>query len=160
MRRKIINIAVNSVIIIISFAFILAYMFGFIVLGVVEGPSMEPLFQTGDLVIIIKVNSKNNINIYNNGIDVNDVIVFIKSNGKGLIIHRVISMVNLGNRIYYVTKGDNNALPDYQEFEGPGVPSERVIGKVLEICGIPFKIPLIGYLPIIIRQFTAESLTF
>jgi signal peptidase len=111
-------------------------------LGVVEGPSMEPLFQTGDLVIIVK----------SNDINVGDIIVFKKRIGNGYIIHRVISVNNFNGTSYYVTKGDNNPLPDYQEFEVLGIPQGRVVGKVLEINGIPMKIPMIGYLSLILRR--------
>jgi len=111
-------------------------------LGVVEGPSMEPLFQTGDLVIIVK----------SNNINVGDIIVFKKKIGNGYIIHRVISVNNFNGTSYYVTKGDSNPLPDYQEFEVLGIPQGRVVGKVLEINGIPMKIPMIGYLSLILRR--------
>ncbi len=121
---------------------ILLNIFGVIVLGTVEGPSMEPLFQTGDLVIIVKTTD----------IRVGDVIIYRKKLGGGFVIHRVIEILNVSNQLYYVTKGDNNALPDYQEFELVGVPTHRVVGKVLEINGLPLKIPAVGYLSLIARR--------
>lgn len=145
MMRRILHLSINILITIILVTILLTNILGLIVLGVVEGSSMEPLLQTGDVVIIITTR-------HGMSIDLGDIIVFTRADGRGLVIHRVIKIVNAGNSTYYITKGDNNMLPDYQEFEGPGIPRERVLGKVLEIFDVPFKIPLIGYLSIIVRR--------
>jgi len=137
-----ITFLITNILLILFVLIIILNILGFIMLGVVEGPSMEPLFQTGDLVIIVK----------SNNINVGDIIVFKKRIGNGYIIHRVISVNNFNGTSYYVTKGDNNPLPDYQEFEVLGIPQGRVVGKVLEINGIPMKIPMIGYLSLILRR--------
>lgn len=137
-----ITFLITNILLILFVLIIILNILGFIMLGVVEGPSMEPLFQTGDLVIIVK----------SNDINVGDIIVFKKRIGNGYIIHRVISVNNFNGTSYYVTKGDNNPLPDYQEFEVLGIPQGRVVGKVLEINGIPMKIPMIGYLSLILRR--------
>lgn len=141
MKLRLLTI-VSDLVIVLLLVFILLNLFGLVVLGTVEGPSMEPLFQTGDLVVIVKSAE----------INVGDIIIFKKKVGDGFIIHRVIEIRNISNSLYYVTKGDNNALPDYQEFEVVGVPSHRVIGKVLEINGLPFKIPSIGYISLTMRR--------
>ncbi len=141
MEYKIAHI-VGNLIAVLLLVIILLNISGLIVLGTVEGPSMEPLFQTGDLVIIVK----------STDIKIGDIIVYKKKAGNGFIIHRVIEIRNVSNELYYVTKGDNNNLPDYQEFELMGVPSHRVVGKVLEINNLPIKIPAIGYLSLMARR--------
>lgn len=143
--KRVLYISINILIMVILIAILLTNMLGFIVLGVVEGSSMEPLLQTGDVVIIITMR-------YGMPIDLDDIIVFARVDGRGLVIHRVIKVINVGGNTYYVTKGDNNMLPDYQEFEGPGIPKERVLGKVLEVFDAPLKIPSIGYLSLMIRR--------
>lgn len=137
-------IIVNVILACALITLILLNALGIVVLGTIEGPSMEPLFQTGDLVVIIKSELNN--------IKPGDIIVFRKKNENGFVIHRVIQVINLRNATYYVTKGDNNSLPDYLEFEGPGIPSNRVIGKVMEVFNIPVKIPIIGYFSLMIRR--------
>jgi signal peptidase len=137
-----ITFLITNILLVLFILIIVLNVLGLIMLGIVEGPSMEPLFQTGDLVIIVK----------SNNIDVGDIIVFKKKIGNGYIIHRVISVNTRNGTSYYVTKGDNNPLPDYQEFEALGIPQERVVGKVLEVNGIPVKIPMIGYLSLILRR--------
>ncbi|MEM0453527.1 MAG: signal peptidase I [Sulfolobales archaeon] len=145
MRYNLLSILGNIIAILLLIAILLNTL-GFVVLGTVEGPSMEPLFQTGDLVIIIK--SKD--------INVGDVIIYKKKVGDGFIIHRVVEIHSIRDEQYYVTKGDNNALPDYQEFELVGVPSSRVVGKVLEINDLPLKIPVVGYLSLLTRKLFSQ----
>lgn len=118
---------------------IILSLLGYITLAVVEGNSMEPALQTGDVVIVIK-------RISIRDISVGDVVVYRR--GGALIIHRVVA-VSDG---ILITKGDNNPLVD------PPVSFENVIGKVLEIGNNVFKIPLIGYLTLLVR-YSTSSLT-
>lgn len=108
-------------------------------IAVVKGYSMYPILREGDLVFAYKPKP--------NEIQVGDVIIYRGINGD-LIIHRVIKVVVVGNKYYYVTKGDNNQLPDYPEFQGPGIPYERVEGVVIKIYNSIFKIQYLGYLSI------------
>ncbi|MEM2206165.1 MAG: signal peptidase I, partial [Sulfolobales archaeon] len=78
---------IGNLIVVLLLMTILLNVFGLIVLGTVEGPSMEPLFQTGDLVVIIKSDE----------INVGDIIIFKKKAGDGFIIHRVIEIRNISN---------------------------------------------------------------
>ena len=83
-------------------------------LAVVQGNSMYPTLQTGDLVVF-KANSPGRIE---NG----TIIVFVQSRTgvtfldsltKPIVIHRVIgSFADANGSVYYSTKGDNNALND------------------------------------------------
>jgi signal peptidase I len=83
--------------------------------AIVEGSSMYPHLQNGDLVIFQGITNPNAIS---NG----TVIVFVQSNAgvsvldtltKPIIIHRIIgTVVQADGAVYYQTKGDNNQLPD------------------------------------------------
>jgi len=131
-----------------------AVALGFLAVGVlgagfaiVEGRSMEPLFHTGDMVALVPVDE--------GGVAPGDIVVYEK--GGRFIIHRVIYVyVSEGGEVCLVTKGDNNPVPDagfpsvcgvvMVEGYGPqaGVPLSAVKGKVLEVAGVPVKIPYIG----------------
>jgi len=105
---------------------------------VIEGRSMLPLFYTGDIVFIKHVPPQD--------IHVGDIIVYKAYEGN-YIVHRVIEVRIVDGKYYYVTKGDNNALPDYFEFgDLPGIPYDRVVGVVVTVNGIPLKIPIVGLL--------------
>ncbi len=106
-------------------------------IAVVKGYSMFPLLREGDIVFAYKPAPSD--------IHVGDIIIYKSIDGK-LIIHRVIKVVIEDNRYYYITKGDNNPIPDYPEFRGPGIPYERVEGVVIKINNATFKIPYLGYL--------------
>lgn len=86
--------------------------------------SMEPTIQTGDVIIIKKVNIDE--------IQVEDIITFNENNT--LITHRVFKIINNNNSISFVTKGDANDTVD-QDI----VLSNQVLGKNILI------IPKIGY---------------
>ncbi len=110
---------------------------------VVDGRSMLPLFSTGDIVFITRAEPDQ--------IKVGDIIVYRSLLG-GYIVHRVVKVVVKDGKYYYVTKGDNNLLPDYFEFEGkPGVPYERVVGVVVKVNNIPIKVPLLGLIILALR---------
>ncbi len=115
---------------------------GHIMLAVVEGRSMEPTLQTGDLVIILRDRGS---------ISVGDVIVYYK-NSDSLVIHRVVRIyVSKDGIKYYVTKGDNNIHAD------PPIPESRVAGKALEINDAVIKVPLIGYISLGIRGIIGST---
>jgi signal peptidase len=115
--------------------------------AVVEGSSMEPLFHTGDLVVLVKSPPEE--------ISVGDIVVY-RSGGK-FVIHRVVyKYVGPGGETCFVTKGDNNVLPDLGDplrcgtkvVPGLGVvsgrPYEDIVGVVVEVAGVPLKIPYVG----------------
>ncbi len=118
---------------------VLLTLFGYITIAVVEGSSMEPTLQTGDLVIVLRKISVNDMSI-------GDVVVYRR--GSTLIIHRIVMIE--GNTV--ITKGDNNWVVD------PPVSSDAIVGKVLEVGDRLFKIPLVGYLTLLLR-YSISSLT-
>jgi hypothetical protein len=65
--------------------------------------SMLPVFDTGANGIRVKVNSPDEIKL-------GDIISY-ERNG-GLIVHRVIEIGTDSQGLYFVTKGDNNAISD------------------------------------------------
>ena len=79
-------------------------------------------------------------------IKVNDVITFVSQNPNHngvTITHRVVGIVKLDNgKVSYRTKGDHNSIPDSSLVE-----YDNILGKVL------FKIPKIGYLQTIIKNY-------
>lgn len=113
-------------------------------IAVVDGHSMEPVLNTGDIVFIVPVRDPREISV-------GDVIVFKRPSGE-LIIHRVIEVREVSGRYYYVTKGDNNFLPDPPNRPGePGIDYGSVIGKAVSIDrGEVFKIPYIGVIPLLL----------
>ena len=127
---------------------------------VVDGRSMLPTLQSGDLVFVIKAAPSQ--------IKVGDVIVY-RFTGyfygyylqNALIIHRVIYVYNHGNTLCFVTKGDNNPIPDpgYPQYCGlveingtpvSGVPYNDVVGVVVGGQD-PIAIPYIGSLSLELR---------
>ncbi|TCP30930.1 Signal peptidase I [Scopulibacillus darangshiensis] len=87
--------------------------------------SMNPTFETGDLVISKQVNPAD--------IKKGDVITF-KGDHERLITHRVIKINHEQGAISFVTKGDNNNVKDQKS-----VPGEHLVGKQT------FQIPNAGY---------------
>ncbi len=109
--------------------------------AVVEGKSMEPILQTGDLVVIVKESPK--------ALRTGNVIVYERPDGE-FIIHRVIKIVRLGNNLVVVPKGDNNPVPDGE------VPSSWIIGEVLEINNDVIKLPGIGYVTLSLKALAGS----
>lgn len=113
------------------------------VVAVVKGNSMLPLLREGDIVFISTTPPED--------IKPGDIVVFKGTKGN-YIIHRVVEVVNIKGKYYYVTKGDNNQLPDVAEFENNrGVPYERIVGKVVSLGGSTIKIPYLGNLALMLR---------
>ena len=137
---------VTVVTVLVALGYIAAGVFG-AGFAIVEGQSMEPLFHTGDLVVLVPVDD--------GGVTVGDIVVYEK---KGrFIIHRVIYIYeSQSGELCLVTMGDNNPVPDAGfpsvcgvvliEGYGPqaGVPLSAVKGKVFEVAGVPVKVPYIG----------------
>jgi signal peptidase len=133
-------IALESLVGLSLLTLVILTLLGYITLAVVEGNSMEPTLQTGDLVIVLK-------RVATSDVSVGDVVVYRR--GSTLIIHRVVMIEGST----FITKGDNNWVVD------PPVNSEALIGKVLEIGGRPLKVPLVGYLTLLLR-YSITSLTY
>jgi len=109
------------------------------------------MFKNGDIVFVLPATD----------ISIGDIIIYKTCDGK-LVIHRVIDIVKVEGKIYYTTKGDGNEWIDFHNFidcstfkKLPGIPSERVVGKVLYVTGVHIKIPYIGLITI----FTSKLLS-
>ena len=89
--------------------------------------SMKNTFSRGDIAIIEKLDRN-----YIEEIKVNDIIYYKKNNK--LIIHRIINIEIINNKIVITTKGDNNKnIDSWKVYE------EEIIGIVKG------KVPLLGY---------------
>ncbi len=114
-------------------------------LAVVRGISMLPLLREGDVVILEKKPIEE--------ISVGNIIVYRSVKGH-LIIHRVVEIKEIDGVTYFVTKGDNNPRDDsylYEYPRGRGVTYDRVVGVVWSPFGLPFKIPYVGAVTLLIR---------
>ena len=92
---------------------------------------MEPTIKVYDVILDEKVDNMNDI-------QKGDVITFISTSfiSKGMTVtHRVVDVVDNGNGIEFVTKGDNNLEPDTDTAK-----AANVLGKVV------MKIPKLGKL--------------
>jgi len=136
MNYKKITIYGNILVLLIILMLLVLTLTNQVFLAVVEGRSMEPLLQTGDIVIVHRVGVRD--------LDLNDIIVYEKYDGS-LVIHRIVSIYNKSKHIIIVTKGDNNVFPD------PPISPDQVIGRVLEVDGLVIKVPVAGYLSLIIK---------
>jgi len=87
--------------------------------------SMDPTIHKGDAVILKKVTEKTELKK-------GDIVAY--SNGKLIIVHRIVEVHKKGNVETYVTKGDNNNGTDPRE-----VSRAQVKGTV------KFKIPVIAW---------------
>jgi len=119
-------------------------------LATVESSSMVPTLNIGDVVIIIGVNPED--------IKVGDIIVYNKVSLipseksavlplKTPIIHRVIGIVKVKDKVFFITKGDANIAKDSWY-----VPQEGVLGKAIMINGYPLRIPYVGYFSLFIHN--------
>ncbi len=99
--------------------------------AVVEGNSMYPALQNGDMVLFKSTNAQNIPN--------GTIIVFVQSDTgvsaldgllKPIIIHRIVgSLIQADGTIYYVTKGDNNDFNDPSAVQANhvlGVPAQVI----------------------------------
>jgi signal peptidase len=96
--RSITKLAVTVAVAVLSWLFLWpAVLGGSMTYVVVSGPSMEPTYHTGDLVVAREASDY----------EIGDVVVF--DTGDGNVIHRVTGGDGQSG---YVTQGDNNPDPD------------------------------------------------
>jgi len=119
-------------------------------LATVESSSMIPTLNIGDVVIIVGVDP--------NDIKVGDIIVYNKVSLmpskkpailplKTPIIHRVIGVVKVEDKVFFITKGDANIAKDSWY-----VPPEGVLGKAVMINEYPLRIPYVGYFSLFLHN--------
>ena len=94
--------------------------------------SMNPIFSTGDLLLVKKTDATQ--------VKTNDIITF-REPGGNLITHRVVDVVNEGGSISFATKGDNNNKVDEERVQA---------GSLLGVHS--FYIPKVGYVMNAIRS--------
>ncbi len=97
---------------------------------VVEGISMEPAYERGDLAIV-----RENVDVAL--LRVNDVIVFDQEGRP--VAHRIVAIYNTPDGLLFTTKGDNADRPD------PPIREGRIEGKVV------FLIPEVGHINLWLR---------
>lgn len=83
---------------------------------IVSSGSMEPYLKVGDIILVDKVDSAQEIKV-------DDIITFTQGDGKD-ITHRVIEVKDINDNRSFVTKGDNNNDIDPNE-----VKFENIRGK-------------------------------
>ncbi len=92
----------------------------------VESGSMEPVFYRGDLVIVRAVDPTTLV--------VGDIVIYNASSlngGSGAvpIVHRIIEIQEVGGELRFITKGDNNPVPD-PDYRAEEDILAKVIGSV------------------------------
>lgn len=116
---------------------------------VVHGPSMEPTYEDGDILLVKHVDPSS--------LKVGDVIVFLNPNvpqcksdpdfsPRCRIVHRIVGIETEGDRLYFVTQGDNpvtNPRPDWGR-----VPPELILG--VPVLHIP--VPQMGHLLLFLQK--------
>jgi signal peptidase I len=113
--KKIIELIILAVVLTLVIGLPLAAGTGTYPLAIIDGNSMYPYYQNGDIVYYHSVADKNNIP---NG----TVIVFVQDNSgssffdglvRPVVIHRVVGHITQGDgQICYSTRGDNNDVND------------------------------------------------
>lgn len=100
--------------------------------SVIASGSMQPTFNTGDIVMVAKMPAEK--------IDNGDIIVYRASETMD-IVHRVVDIEKKGSSLVFITRGDAYKFNDPEPVLG-----ENVIGKVI------FSIPKIGWVAIKIKN--------
>lgn len=102
----------------------------------VASGSMYPTLKVGDLLFVRGVKPEE--------LKKGDIIVFIKPVGDGeYIVHRIIYVKKIGDKILVTTKGDNNPSSWYWEED---FDAKYVVGKVF------FWVRFIGFMPMILQE--------
>jgi len=149
-RSSIISLVAAAFILVASFLAVRGFMNVSTPFVVVEGRSMIPTLYHGDMVLVYKPAPDE--------IREGMIIVYRSLEGR-LVIHRVIKVNVLNGDYYYVTKGDNNLLPDNEmmpPLQPPyGVSYSRVLGVVVSVriggADVPIRIPYLGLLTVFVR---------
>jgi len=136
-RRRIVELSVTSFLIVIVLALPIYYGTRTYPVTIVEGTSMYPTLQNGDMVVYKAIDPQKIAN--------STIIVFVQANTgvtffdtltKPVIIHRVVgSFIQSDGTVYYVTKGDNNNFND-----SSAVQANHVLGTPAQV------IPKAGFL--------------
>ncbi len=137
MNRKYVYFTLDIAFFLLFMTLVVLILTGNLMIAVVEGTSMEPLFQTGDVVFVVKVKPSE--------IRPGDIIVYEKPNG-AYIIHRVVKVMHENGETIIITKGDNNKYYD------PPIRMKQVVGKVLSVYNMPVKLPFLGLISLWVKS--------
>ncbi len=102
-------------------------LFGYKAYNIVTS-SMEPNINIGDIIITKNVKDQDDLNV-------EDVISF-KQNGE-VVTHRIIGIEEVNGEKRFITKGDNNNIPDlekitFSQIEGKKIITIPYLGKIVE----------------------------
>ena len=142
MIKKIFDITTTVImVLVLAFAFLLVgvRIFGLAPYTVLSG-SMEPTYHVGSLIYVKDVEPQE--------LKIGDSITYI-INGKTVVTHRIIDIIDDGVSLKFQTKGDSN-----EDADGEPVPSENIIGKPV------FTIPLLGYVAYFVQNSPGNIIVF
>lgn len=138
--KKYVGYAAVTILIVLAVYISTAYLAS-VPVAIVKGNSMYPLLREGDIVFITRASPDD--------ISVGDVIVFSTPGGR-LVVHRVVEIVDVGGRRFFITQGDNNPIKDF--YYPVGVPGDKVVGKLVTVGDAVIKIPYVGNVALFFRK--------
>lgn len=115
-------------------------------MNVVVSGSMEPVFYRGDIVIVEKSDFFGLQEFNPLDVKKGDIIIYNANWFLEPVIHRIIDIKEDENGVYYITKGDNNPVPDPEK-----VRPSQVTARVIKIDNHLLIIPKIGYITLWIK---------
>lgn len=125
-------------------------------ISVVGSQSMYPTLKKGDILLIETCKIAY----------VNDIIVFRKSQINQVqedifIVHRVVKTLSINGILYYKTKGDNNAYPDFwSDYRGFDYTFEGMLSSRLLYAKVKYVIPYLGQLILFIQTTEGSTLLY
>ena len=122
-KKRVVGLIIPSLLV-LFFVYITSGYFHYHAVAVASG-SMEPTIYKGDVVVIEKVSDKLNI-------QVGQPIAYRYENI--IVVHRLMKKVNVGDEVFFYTKGDANYSMDNYK-----ITEDMILGIV------NIKIPYIGY---------------
>lgn len=136
-RGRIIELGITAFLVIVVLSLPIYFGTRTYPVTIVEGTSMYPTLQNGDMVVYKGIDpmrvSNGTVIVYVQG---NTGVTFLDTLTKPIIIHRVVgSFIQSDGSVYYVTKGDNNNFND-----SSAVQANHVLGTPVQV------IPKAGFL--------------
>lgn len=127
--RAVRNVIALTIVLVAAVALWPAKLGGFTGLVAVQGQSMEPTYDSGDLAVVLRQGEY----------AVGDIVSFVVPRdqpGAGArVIHRIISADVADGTPRYLTQGDNSPAPDMWEI-GPGDITGRAVTHIPRVGGL------------------------
>jgi len=144
--RELLILGAIGVILLLTFRVVLPHALGVdSPITVVQGPSMKPTYEDGDILIIKRVEPEE--------LSVGDVIVYRNPlRGNRLVVHRIVEIKSGPEGLTFITQGDNpvtNPRPDTVV-----VTPDMIVG--IPVLHIP--IPILGHLLMWLQKPVARVL--